>query len=418
MAGRPAQPMPAWRLRLPGSWGNNVTASITELSRGRSQVPEDFERIASLGPEFDAEATRIEKLCRLAVVGLQRMHAGGGSFPHTMRLIGKGDAATLRPEGENLRYSINVAQGVALLPVAQQRQILGGLTADEAVPFLIERALRSGETGAVALAAWAAAEVSGLHVPELFDLLAGALADGKVIDTVPCAWSLTAALAGEGLGDTALVKALARKRLLTEQSTSGLFPHVNPRNANGWRSHVGSFADQIYAIQALGRLAARDDDWAASAAAESCAARIVQLQGASGQWWWHYDVRYGSIVEGYPVYSVHQHAMAPMGLLDLRDNGGTNYTAAVMKGVDWIDHHPETPAPVVSERHAMVWRKVGRREPRKLVRTASTVTSRLNRGLRMPAADLLFPAGAVDYECRPYEFGWMLYAWRSRTTLN
>ena len=85
---------------------------------------------------------------------------------------------------------------------------------------------------------------------------------------------------------------------------------------------MGSFAAQVYPIQALARLHRSADDQEALAVANSVAAAICTAQGEAGQWWWHYDGRTGGVVEGYPVYSVHQHAMGPMALLDLAEAGG------------------------------------------------------------------------------------------------
>ena len=31
----------------------------------------------------------------------------------------------------------------------------------------------------------------------------------------------------------------------------------------------------------------------------------------------------------------------------------------------------------------------------------------------LPSMNLLLPPSSVDYECRPYELGWLLYAWLS-----
>ena len=60
---------------------------------------------------------------------------------------------------------------------------------------------------------------------------------------------------------------------------------------------------------------------------------ICELQGPDGQWWWHYDTRTGKVVEGYPVYSVHQDSMAPMALLDLEDAGGPQHSEAITRGL-------------------------------------------------------------------------------------
>ena len=32
-------------------------------------------------------------------------------------------------------------------------------------------------------------------------------------------------------------------------------------------------------------------------------------------------------------------------------------------------------------------------------------------GARIPFLESLLPPGPIDYECRPHELGWLLYAW-------
>jgi hypothetical protein len=79
----------------------------------------------------------------------------------------------------------------------------------------------------------------------------------------------------------------------------------------------------------------------------------------------------------------------------------------------WLDEHPEVSMPLVASEKGVIWRKVARREPRKAVRALSAVTTSLLPGLRVPGLDTLFPPVRVDYECRPYELGWLIYAWLS-----
>ncbi|MDB5560932.1 MAG: hypothetical protein JWN11_350, partial [Hyphomicrobiales bacterium] len=271
--------------------------------------------------------------------------------------------------------------------------------------------------GAVAISAWAAAEAAQIFPAALLDRATSLLDQSHPIETLACAWALTAALAAEPLGDTTALRERATARLLGGQGKSNLFPHTLP--GRGWaRAHIGSFDDQVYPIQALARLAAAHGDREALAAADACAAQICALQGAAGQWWWHYDVRDGSVVEGYPVYSVHQHAMAPMVLLDLLEAGGQAHWQSIVKGLGWLDARPETSAPLVSEADGVIWRKVGRREPAKAARKLSAITTALKPGWHLPGLDIAFPPNRFDYECRPYEFGWLLYAWRSGGTLE
>ena len=66
---------------------------------------------------------------------------------------------------------------------------------------------------------------------------------------------------------------------------------------------------------------------------------------------------------------------------------------------------------LVSDELNLIWRKAARREPRKAVRMLSATTTALKPGLRLPGLNVIFPPSSVDHECRPYEFGWMLYAW-------
>jgi hypothetical protein len=140
----------------------------------------------------------------------------------------------------------------------------------------------------------------------------------------------------------------------------------------------------------------------------------VGLQGDGGQWWWHYDWRRGTVIERYPVYSVHQYALAPMALVELADAGGPDHGAAVSAGLKWLTERPETDAPLVVDDLGVVWRNVGRHEPHKAVRAARSVASAGGHGFRLAWLNLVFPPGAVERECRPFELGWQLYAWHRR----
>jgi len=193
---------------------------------------------------------------------------------------------------------------------------------------------------------------------------------------------------------------------------SGLFPHaVGPGLVPRWRSHVACFADQVYPIQALARLHMAIGDIDALATAQACTDRICQLQGNAGQWWWHYDVRTGSVVEGYPVYSVHQHAMGPMALLDLRAAGGSVEMSTIANSLRWMQARPESGEDIIREDLDLTWRKVARRDPLKLVRAGMALTTAARPGWRPTRLDKVLTPGVIDRECRPYELGWLLDTW-------
>jgi hypothetical protein len=174
---------------------------------------------------------------------------------------------------------------------------------------------------------------------------------------------------------------------------------------------VACFADLVYPIQALSHYYRATGDGVAWSAARQCAALACERQGAAGQWWWHYDVRRGAVIEGYPVYAVHQDAMAPMALFAVADAGGPDYSAATRRGLEWLEHAPELHGPSLIDAAAgLVWRKVARREPGKLTRTMQAAASAMHPALRAPGTDTLFPPVAIDWECRPYHLAWILYA--------
>jgi hypothetical protein len=337
-------------------------------------------------------------------------------FSQTVRESETSSSGALSREGHNLRYAAIVALGLATVAEETQRWVLHGRTAHDLVIAAVTRAATSRDPGAIALVAWAAAEVNGAPDTKLLDRIARMLESGDPQPTVDTAWMLTAAVASLTINHTtpraADIARISRERLLEAQGPEGIFPHALPPTALGrLRAHVGCFADQVYPVQALARLAAFTTDPEALTAANLAAGRICELQGDAGQWWWHYDARDGSVVERYPVYSVHQHAMAPMALLDLAISGGDDHTDAVFLGLDWLRTHPEVDDELVSEEHALIWRKAGRREPAKAARKIAAVTTSIHPGWHLPGIDTVFPANRIDRECRPYELGWLLYAW-------
>ena len=332
-----------------------------------------------------------------------------GDFVQTVRRV-DGGTARIRQEGTSLRYTAIAALGLSRLGRAEQEAALGGRDAAELARRVGRRALEQSDPGAVALAAWAVAETGGVVDPAVLERLGHDLASGVPIPTVDLSWMVTAAVAAGPSAEA--VAQLAVTRLLEGQGRHGIFPHVLPaRTQNRWRRHVGSFADQIYPVQAFARMFQVTGDRSLLTAAEATADRICELQGPDGQWWWHYDARTGGVVERFPVYSVHQHAMAPMGLFDLADAGGRDRTAEIVRGLRWIGNHPEVDEDLVDASVGMIWRKVGRHEPPKAVRRLSAVTTAIRPGLHLPRLDRMFPADRVDHECRPYELGWLLYAW-------
>ncbi len=294
--------------------------------------------------------------------------------------------------------------------------MFGGETAAEYCDRILPRILRLSNLGDVALIAWAAAELQHGDLRVAVERLRDLLCSDRHDSTVETAWALSGLLAARHQLDVEADLEATNKRL--ERSfnrTSALFAHwTHPRSAVRGRSHVACFADQVYPIQALARYHSSFNNTRSLTLAEACAAQICARQGRHGQWWWHYDVRTGDVIEGYPVYSVHQDAMAPMALIALAEAGGTDHAESICRGLSWMKRAPEVAKSLIDDEHVLIWRKVGRPDPWKLVRAARAVMSRIHRGARLQWMDALFPANRIEYECRPYHFGWLLFTWLER----
>jgi hypothetical protein len=106
--------------------------------------------------------------------------------------------------------------------------------------------------------------------------------------------------------------------------------------------------------------------------------------------------------------------MGPMALLDLAEAGGGDYDEPIRKGLRWLLGPAELSAagePMLLDNEGLTVRKVYRGDPRKIVRGLHSVTTRARSGLRLPVINRLYRPTSLDRECRPYEFGWLYFAW-------
>jgi len=366
-------------------------------------------RLRLLGERDPESAALVRRLLRLSVRALPRAQVDG-EFVFTLSAARTPGGWQLRPRGTSLRYGAITALGLLRLPETAQRAVLAGENGHDLVGRLTKRLDETTSRGDVALLCWAAAEAGHGELPHALQRLAEVDRRDDPVDVVAAAWVVTALVAARRHVDVERHLAAARNRLLAARGV-GVYPHMIGGTTSWYRAHVGSFADQVYPVQALARLHGSADDPEALAAAGAVAAAICRAQGDAGQWWWHYDSRTGGVVEGYPVYSVHQHAMAPMALLDLADAGGQVYLEAVGRGLRWLARPTETSEDLVRDEPPVTWRKVARSDPKKVVRGLRAASTRLRPGMGLPVLDWMFRPGAVDHECRPYELGWLLLAW-------
>ncbi len=351
----------------------------------------------------------LTQLRAIAVRGLARMYLPRERmFCFCIRRTAAGDA----PEGVSRRYTAITLLGLAPESDATARGILSGETAASVCRRLLGNVAQVENLGDVALTLWAGQVLGVSERSAAYERLRQLAPVERPQPTVELSWTLMAlTLAAELPGAAELRDAVARRLLSAFEPRAGLFRHA-VGGGRALRRHVTCLADLVYPVQALSHYYRATGDEAAWAAAQQCAALMCARQGQAGQWWWHYDARTGAVIEGYPVYAVHQDAMAPMALLAVTETGGTDYGAAIRRGLDWLEHSPELEGrTLIDELAGLVWRKVARREPAKLTRTLQAAATAVRPAWRVPGADTLFPPVAIDWECRPYHLGWLLYAW-------
>jgi hypothetical protein len=362
-----------------------------------------------------ASGIPIEELLSLSVSGLETMfHPESQMFCHRRKLTSAG----LVNEGLSARYTMMSLLGLARreasgcpAPVAMRATLHGPLAGAGQLRNL----------GDLGLLLWLCAVAAPERVPDVCNtqVLPSFLKrswGARERRTMELAWMLAglahAKLSGRADGPWLQDGASYAYGLLAKnQGSHGLFGHcATGRSLPGMlRGHIGSFADQVYPIYALAKFGQAYGVQPALEMAGRCADAICRMQGPSGQWWWHYEARTGRVFEQYPVFSVHQHGMAPMALFALMDATGIDYSGPIYSGLQWVTGTNELGRDLSDGERNMIWRGVYRRSTLGVLksRALSLLEGKLP---SIPAAGDL----RVRWECRPYELGWLLYAFSGR----
>ncbi len=140
--------------------------------------------------------------------------------------------------------------------------------------------------------------------------------------------------------------------------------------------------------------------------------RIIAQQGPYGEWGWFYDVYRGELVEWYPVFSVHQDAMAMLFLFPALAAGVTEAEQAIHRSFQWLLGNNELQTPMLQRTPPLIYRSIYRKEPMeagiRLVRAWWNTLWRRAPKLGNPSSVKINP------ECRSYHIGWILYVWSNR----
>jgi len=235
--------------------------------------------------------------------------------------------------------------------------------------------------------------------------------DAREARTMELAWFL-AGLAHAAETSSKLVGSLvdlsveAYHRIEENQGEYGLFGHMSTRKslAGRLRGRIGSFADQVYPIYAMSKFARVFEVEDPLGPAMECATAICGAQGELGQWWWLYDASSGRVSSHYPVYSVHQHGMAPMGLFAVEEATGQSFKVPIYKGLGWIYGANELGVDMRDGEQDLVWRcQLPSNRQSKYWEMALNFVRPPDRNTQAHSLHVL-------YEQRPYEYGWLLFA--------
>ena len=350
----------------------------------------------------------MEEIIPLSVRGLEAMY--DYKQKRFSFYAGKGEEGIVN-NGCSRRYTL-----ITLLGLVEYEKNGGKsfLNIQEIVLNLLSTSKQTRNIGDLGLLIWLFAMASPSKLEKLFmetranDALTQ-YGDARQGFTMELSWFLTGLSMAAIVGDRniAWIKEKADttiKQIVGNYGGKGIFGHLRISSARGWfRGRIGSFADQVYPIYALTLYHKAFGSVQALDVAIECADTICQHQGVLGQWWWHYNSATGQVVGTYPVYSVHQEGMAPMALYFVGETTGKDYSAQIIKGLEWIRGNNELGVNLIDRERNVIWRCLYRPKwksyPEELLRFLSYPMEKMER------KDL-----RILYECRSYCFGWLLYA--------
>lgn len=357
------------QLRIPGL---NALAlrSLVSLFEGKENL---FSRRATLTRGgFHREATS-RKRTIIALLGLQRLSESGVTIPF--------DVASIRDV---------VLRDTSWVKSVGDLGLLTWLTAAY-VPERLEILLHEFDFGSALESYW----------------------DGRQARTKGLAWFLSgiahARLAGPGTLPNVTDVAVDAYHLLQDNQGEGgifgyaAFPRFVPKT---FYNRFGNFADQMYAIYALATFARAFQIDEPLVSALACANSVRALQGEMGQWWFLYDKRTCRVVNRYPVMSLHQDGIAPVGLLALREATDQSFHESIYKGLSWVAGANELGDDLRNLDHGLIWDCM---ESKSQIANYWEATLSLSNIVRRRRPESL----RIRFEVRPDHLGWLLYAFGS-----
>jgi hypothetical protein len=182
-----------------------------------------------------------------------------------------------------------------------------------------------------------------------------------------------------------------------------------------YRRGLVSFGSTVYFLRSMHEYAALTGDKSAEALFENGVRKMVGNQGPNGEWPWLFGVRSGRPIEFYPVYAVHQDAMAMLFLLPALDRGMDWVREPIAKSISWVFGRNELATPTFADHPFRAYRSIERTHT--LPRATRYVRALGNLALGKASALSTDGRVRINPECRSYHLGWFLYVWSSRVSL-
>jgi hypothetical protein len=371
----------------------------------------------NVDPQSSGMRNQMDQLAILARTLLPAMlDSASGLFPQKAVWTSNG----LHPMGANVLYSAMSAIGIqADSRDEASRMVDLGSTLNA----LYERARRgSSSLSALAATTWALAVARDDRTNLLLQTIQRRFRASKS-SSMELGLVLSALAAFiEGFpgsrSEPATIAVAAQHELVNRFSDSsqlfrGSSAALRPRRAAHLK--MTSFASQVYPIHGLAHFA-RAAETPPPTQILRAADRLVEMQGPLGQWWWIYSSSTGAVVEGYPVYAVHQDAMAFMALAPLQNLGLRSYARELAGGLQWIFGGNELGTSLPDFERVFISRCIQRRGgdadgqfgmSRSQLRRALLGSWGFGSSAALEASPHELE---ILQECRPYHLGWILYA--------
>ena len=180
-----------------------------------------------------------------------------------------------------------------------------------------------------------------------------------------------------------------------------------------YRRNIVSFGSITYFLRGIYEYATVCSDEYALTLFKEGVGRIMDLQGPYGEWPWLVHVRTAKPLDFYPVFSVHQDAMAMLFLLPALDAGLATAREATNRSFAWVHGHNQLGLRMIHDEPFLIVRSIRRRDrferERRYVR--SIVMSLTGRNASLAGNSHV----EINPECRSYHIGWILYVWSNRS---